>query len=93
MHHSQLHAHGMVIGALSALGEPMCYPHTLYAPFASPADVPGWLTRIDWAAQWSASHLFWGGMHCYSLSITCPSAWRDAIFVWLDEHLDRETGW
>lgn len=92
-HHSQLHAHGMVVGALGALGEPMRYPHTLYAPFADPAEVPAWLEQIDWAAQWSASHLFWGGMHIYSMSATCPTQWRTAVFNWLDAHLDRATGW
>jgi hypothetical protein len=92
-HHSQLHAHGMVIDALGALGERMHHPHTLYMRFADPAAVPGWLAQIDWATQWSASHLFWGGMHCYSLSASCPPAWRDAVFAWLDEHLDRATGW
>ncbi len=92
-HHSQLHAHGMVVGALGAIGEAMRHPHTLYAPFAAVEAVPGWLAAIDWATQWSASHLFWGGMHCYSLSRTCPPAWRDTVFAWLDEHLDRETGW
>lgn len=92
-HHSQLHAHGMVIGALGALGERMRYPHKLYAPFANPADVPGWLEKIDWAEQWSASHLFWGGMHCYSMSASCPDNWKTAVFTWLDTHLDRETGW
>lgn len=92
-HHSQLHAHGMVIGALGALGERMRHPHTLYAPFSDPAAVADWLARIDWAEQWSASHLFWGGMHCYSLSASCPPVWRDAVFAWLDAHLDRATGW
>lgn len=92
-HHSQLHAHGMVIGALSALGESMRYPHTLYAPFANPNNVPGWLEKIDWAEQWSASHLFWGGMHCYSMSSACPIAWKEIVFNWLDDHLDRDTGW
>lgn len=92
-HHSQLHAHGMVVGALGALGESMRYPHNLYAPFADPADVPGWLEQIDWAEQWSASHLFWGGMHLYSMSASCPAEWKTVVFAWLDEHLDRETGW
>jgi hypothetical protein len=92
-HHSQLHAHGMVIGALGALGERMRHPHTLYAPFSDPAAVAGWLARIDWATQWSASHLFWGGMHCYSLSSACPAEWKDTVFAWLDEHLDCATGW
>jgi hypothetical protein len=92
-HHSQLHAHGMVIGALGALGESTRHPHTLYAPFADPADVPGWLQKIDWAEQWSASHLFWGGMHCYSMSSSCPAEWKAAVFSWLDEHLDHATGW
>lgn len=92
-HHSPLHAHGMVIGALGALGERMRYPHNLYAPFANPAEVPGWLAAIDWSAQWTASHLFWGGMHCYSLSSSCPEAWRQVVFAWLDERLDPATGW
>lgn len=92
-HHSQLHAHGMVIGALGAMGESMRYPHSLYAPFARVEAVAGWLEQIDWATQWSASHLFWGGMHCYSMSATCPTAWKDAVFTWLDDHLDPATGW
>ncbi len=92
-HHSQLHAHGMVIGALGALDEPMRYPHDLYAPFATPATAANWLARIDWAAQWSGSHLFWGGMHCYSMSAACSAEWKHAVFTWLDDHLDRASGW
>ena len=92
-HHSQQHAHGMVVGALGALGESMRYPHTLYASFAKPADVAGWLEQIDWAEQWSASHLFWGGMHIYSMSAACPAEWKAVVFAWLDEQLDRATGW
>ena len=92
-HHSQLHAHGMVIGALGALGESMRHRHSLYAPFADPGSVAGWLARINWAEQWTASHLFWGGMHCYSLSRHCPPVWRETVFAWLDAQLDRATGW
>ncbi|MCF7689903.1 MAG: hypothetical protein K9M98_06035 [Cephaloticoccus sp.] len=92
-HHSQLHAHGMVIGALGALGERMRYPHSLYTPLIPVDQVGTWLRQIDWAAQWSASHLFWGGMHCYSMSATCPDEWKQAVFTWLDDHLDRDTGW
>ncbi len=92
-HHSQLHAHGMVIGALGVLGQRMRHPHNLYAPFAEINQIDAWLHEIDWARQWSASHLFWGGMHCYSMSRACSPAWREAVFSWLDEHLDFETGW
>ncbi len=92
-HHSQLHAHGMVIGALGVLGHRMRYTHSLYAPFADIGKIDPWLNKIDWAEQWSASHLFWGGMHCYSMSRGCSPAWRDAVFNWLDDHLDKNTGW
>lgn len=92
-HHSQLHAHGMVIGAMGVLGGRMRYPHSLYLPFDQVHKVDAWLSKIDWARQWSASHLFWGGMHCYSMSNTCSPAWREAVFRWLDDHLDFATGW
>jgi hypothetical protein len=91
--HSILHAHGMVIGALGVLGGRMPYPCRLYDPFATPELVPGWLETIDWQRQWSASHLFWGGMHCFSFSAVCTPAWLDAVFAWLDANLDRGTGW
>lgn len=92
-HHSRLHAHGMVIGALGSLGMRMRHPHSLYAPLARETDVANWLDQINWAEQWSASHLFWGGMHCYSMSSTCPPTWLDTVVAWLDERLDPDTGW
>lgn len=91
--HSPLHANGMVIGALSVLGGKQPYPNRLYDPFRKPEDVASWLDRIDWSAQWTASHLFWGGMHCYSLSRQCTADWKDAVFGWLNANLDERTGW
>jgi hypothetical protein len=87
------HRNGMVIGALGALGGRQKYAVRLYDEFAEVARVDDWLAAIDWRAQWSASHLFWGGMHCYSLSRRCTEAWRAAVFAWLDANLDPATGW
>jgi len=91
--HSTLHANGMVIGALGVLGGRQPYPVRLYDPFRSVETVAGWLERIDWSMQWRASHLFWGGMHCFSFSAACTPAWRNTVLAWLDRNLDPRTGW
>jgi hypothetical protein len=92
-HHSKLHANGTAIGALGPLGGKLAYPVRLYEPFATPEKVAGWLEQIDWAAQWTASHLFWGGMHCFSLSRRATPEWRATVFAWLAANLDPQTGW
>lgn len=91
--HSLEHANGMVIGALGVLGGRQARPVRLYDAFDEPAEVAPWLERIRWDRQWSASHLFWGGMHCYSLSSRASDRWRDRVFAWLDANLDPATGW
>ena len=92
--HSKLHANGTAIGAFGALGGRMPVPVRLYEPFAEPARVVHWLENsIDWSKIWGESHLFWGGMHCFALSSTATPAWREAVFNWLDSHLDPKTGW
>ena len=92
--HSKLHANGTAVGAFGALGGRMPVPVRLYEPFADPARAGAWLeTAIDWSRQWSASHLFWGGIHCFALSRAATPAWREAVFAWLDAHLDPATGW
>jgi len=93
--HGELHAHGMMVGALGVLGGRQRYPATrLYAPFDAPAKVAGYLeTAIDWQAQWNASHKFWGGLHIFSHSARVPAGWMDAVFAWLDAHIDPKTGW
>lgn len=91
--HSALHANGMVIGALGVLGGRQPCPCRLYDPFDGPEKIGPWLETVDWAMQWSASHLFWGGMHCFSFSARCTPAWRRAVIDWLDRNLDPATGW
>lgn len=91
--HSKQHRNGMVIGALGVLGGQQKYPVKLYEEFNTIEKVAPWLEKIDWSRQWGASHLFWGGMHCYSMSRQCTDAWRKAVFDWLDAGLDPETGW
>lgn len=92
--HSPLHGNGMTIGALGVLGGRQKFPVKLYEPFDTPDKVAQWLdTTVDWRAQWSGSHLFWGGMHCFSLSRACTPAWRERAFAWLDANLDPATGW
>jgi len=91
--HSDQHRNGMVIGALGALGGRQKHPVQLYREFDTVETVAAWLERIDWSRQWSASHLFWGGMHCYSMSAHCTPAWRKAVFDWLDANVDPATGW
>ncbi len=93
-HHSYLHANGMVIGALGVLGGKQKHPIKLYNDFNTVAKIVPWLeNKVDWKGQWSGSHLFWGGMHCFSLSKKCTDAWRAKAFDWLDAHLDPQTGW
>ena len=91
--HAKLHANGMTIGALGALGGRQKYPVKLYKAFNTVEKVGLWLAQINWAKQWGGSHLFWGGIHCYSMSTQCSSAWVDAVFQWLNDHLDERTGW
>ena len=90
---SKLHANGMVIGALAVLGGRQKHPVKLYADFDSEEKVGVWLENIDWKMQWSGSHQFWGGMHCYSFSSRCTPAWRERVFQWLDQNVDEKTGW
>lgn len=91
--HSLLHANGMVIGALGPLGGRQAQPVRLYEEFDTPEKVRAWLDGLDWSNQWRASHLFWGGLHCFSFSRACNSDWREAVFDWLDGALDESTGW
>lgn len=92
--HSKLHANGMVVGALGALGGKMRYPVKLYDAFDEVEEIGPWLdSEIKWSNTWGESHLFWGGLHCYSFSKACTDEWLDAVFKWLDENADPETGW
>jgi hypothetical protein len=91
--HSLQHANGMVIGALAVLGGRQKFPVTLYEEFDDVDEIEPWLENVRWERQWGASHLFWGGMHCYSLSDRCSDAWRERVFHWLDDNLDPTTGW
>jgi hypothetical protein len=91
--HSTLHANGMVIGALGALGGRQVLPVRLYEEFSTPEKAAAWLETIDWKNQWRASHLFWGGMVPFSRSGRCSAAWREAAFAWLNANLDPQTGW
>ncbi len=91
--HSFHHANGMVIGALGVLGGKQKYPVKLYDDFDQLEEIIPWLESLDWAKQWDASHLFWGGMHCYSMSSRCSDAWKDEVFAWLDGNIDENTGW
>ncbi|MFA4944584.1 MAG: hypothetical protein WC789_07775 [Lentisphaeria bacterium] len=93
-HHSKLHANGTAVGAVGLLGGKMAHPVRLYEPFDTPEKVVPWLeTAVDWSLQWPASHLFWGGIHCFSLSSHASRQWLDTVFAWLDANLDEETGW
>jgi hypothetical protein len=91
--HAPLHANGMVIGALGVLGGKQKYPVKLYDQFNTVEKVDLWLENIDCSQQWSGSHIFWGGIHCYSLSKECSQEWLDFVFEWLDDNLDEQTGW
>jgi hypothetical protein len=83
----------MVIGALAVLGGEQPYRVSLYDDFDDPAEIGPWLEKIQWERQWGASHLFWGGMHCFSMSKRCTQLWRDQVFQWLDTNLDPRSGW
>ncbi len=93
-HHSKLHANGTAVGAIGLLSGKMAHPIRLYEAFDTPEKVGPWLeTAVDWSSQWAASHLFWGGMHCFSLSSHASKKWIDTVFVWLDANLDERSGW
>ncbi|MEQ9286368.1 MAG: hypothetical protein RIG77_05640 [Cyclobacteriaceae bacterium] len=91
--HSKLHANGMVIGALGILGGKQRYNVKLYDAFNTIEKVGPWLENIDWSKQWGSSHLFWGGIHCFSLSKSCSVGWLGYVFEWLNDNLDQNTGW
>jgi hypothetical protein len=91
--HSATHANGMVIGALGVLGGRQAHPVRLYDSYGRPETVGPWLDQLDWAAAWRASHLFWGGVHCFSFSARADEGWRRAAFAWLDANADPVTGW
>lgn len=93
MGHSLFHANGQVVGALGVLGGQQPFPVRLYEAFDTPEKVEIWLENIDWSRQWPSSHLFWGGMVCFSFSAACTPQWVDAVVHWLDANLDEETGW
>jgi hypothetical protein len=93
-HHSKLHGNGTAIGGIGALGGCFRHPVRLYEPFADAARAVGWLDgAIDWSRQWSASHLFWGGVHCLAMSGRADAAWAEAVIGWLDREADPATGW
>jgi hypothetical protein len=91
--HGEMHRNGMVIGTLAVLGGRQKYAVSLYDEFDELDEIESWLERIQWDRQWGASHLFWGGMHCYSLSSRCSNEWRERVFLWLDQNLDPISGW
>lgn len=91
--HSSLHANGMIIGALGALGGRQVQPVRLYDDFSTGEKAIAWLEGLDWSHQWQASHLLWGGVIPFSFSRSCPPGWCDQVFTWLDRNLDPETGW
>jgi hypothetical protein len=91
--HSKLHTNGMVIEALGVLGGRQPRPVRLYDSFEAPHSVGPWLETIDWEHQWRASHLFWGGVHCFSMSSKATDVWLEAVFSWLNANLDETTGW
>lgn len=91
--HSPLHANGMVIGALGVLGGRQAYPVQLYACFDRPDTIGPWLDSLDWSRAWRTSHLFWGGVHCFSFSERAGAAWLQAVFAWLEANLDPASGW
>jgi len=91
--HSKLHANGMTIGALGVLNGKQRYQVCLYNEFNTREKVIPWLEQINWASQWSASHKFWGGIHCYSMSKECSRDWLATVFHWLNTNIDPDTGW
>mgnify|MGYP001547862352 CR=1 FL=1 len=91
--HSPLHANGMVIGALGVLGGRQAQPVRLYDSFAGPGQVGPWLESLDWSGAWRSSHLFWGGVHCFSFSARATTDWLAATFSWLEANLDAQSGW
>ncbi len=93
LNHSKLHGNGMTIGALGVIGGKQKYQVRLYDDFSSVDLLAPWLEKIDWAKQWNASHQFWGGIHCFSMSRHCTKDWIAAVFEWLNANLDEKTGW
>jgi hypothetical protein len=93
-HHSKLHGNGTAIGGVGALGGRFQHRVRLYEPFATLEHATAWLdTAVDWSRQWSASHLFWGGVHCLAVSAAAGRDWPDGVISWLDHEADPATGW
>jgi hypothetical protein len=93
MGHSSLHGNGQVIGALGLIGGKQRFPVKLYEAFDTIEKIGPWLEKFDWPGQWPSSHLFWGGLHCFSFSKKCPSGWVETVITWLNQNLDSKTGW
>jgi hypothetical protein len=91
--HSHRHANGTVIGALGPLGGRQPYPVPVYKELDAPEKVEPWMEWVPWQRAWAASHHFWGGAHCFSMSKRCTREWMDAVFAWLDANLDEKAGW
>ncbi|HBO45170.1 MAG TPA: hypothetical protein DD670_14835, partial [Planctomycetaceae bacterium] len=93
--HNVLHANGMTIQSLGALGGKQKYPASpLYAPFDTPTEAINYLlNQINWTNQWGESHKFWGGFVMYSQSTAATIEWIDTVFDWLDTNVDPTTGW
>jgi hypothetical protein len=83
----------MVIGALGVLGGRQAHPVRLYGEFDRANSVAPWLESLDWSNAWRTSHMFWGGVHCFSFSAQADAAWLKATFAWLEANLDSATGW
>lgn len=93
-HHAKLHGNGTAIGGIGALGGRFRHAVRLYQPFAAVEAVSGWLDgSIDWSKQWSASHLFWGGVHCFACSPQAHAGWTETVLGWLDREADPASGW
>ena len=90
--HSKFHANGMVIGALGPLGGKQAYPVKLYNEFNTTTKIIPWLENINWSRLWPASHKFWGGIICYTMSSKCTEDWLLKVFDWLEGELNPETG-
>lgn len=89
------HRNGQAIDALSVLGFPQAYAVPLYTPFDEPGEVANWFeTRIPWqdGTIWGESHKIWGGVYMYSQSNQATPQWKDAVFDWLDNNVDSNTG-
>ena len=90
--HCKTHAFCHATGALNMLGGRQRHEPKLLETYLDVAGVPAWMDSINWVNQWGGSHDIWGAGVPLTASPQTPAAWKEAVFRWLGDTVDPETG-